>query len=504
VFVRQVKYKNGKIYIQVIDKSSGKYKVLKSFGGSKLSSEIEHKIIRAERWVDNFTGVREFDFFNEEEQYHTFLNNIISHKLVGLDLVLGKIFNEIGFNKIEDEIFKDLVLYRLVYPKSKLKTTQYLYRYAQKKYSEDEVYRYLDKLHRSQKETAQQISFTHSKKILDNEINIVFYDVTTVYFEIDNEDELRRTGFSKEGKHQNPQIVLGLLVSKNGYPLAYDIFEGNKFEGHTLLPVIDAFKTKYKLSQLVIVADAGLLSNKNVVELQEKSYEFILGARIKNESEPIKKKILSLRLQNGQSKTINKANLKLIINYSDKRAKKDRYNREKGLRRLEKKVKTGKLTKSSINNRGYNKYLTLEGELDVKIDYEKYHLDEKWDGLKGYLTNAKLSKEEIIANYKHLWQIEKAFRISKTDLKIRPIYHQKQRRIEAHICLTFVAYKVYKELERQLKVKKSNLSPESVIEILQSIYQIEIETEKTKKIIKKTLLLTNEHKMLAHLFDFGC
>ncbi len=354
MFVRQVKYKNGKIYIQVIDKSSGKYKVLKSFGGSKLSSEIEHKIIRAERWVDNFTGVREFDFFNEEEQYHTFLNNIISHKLVGLDLVLGKIFNEIGFNKIEDEIFKDLVLYRLVYPKSKLKTTQYLYRYAQKKYSEDEVYRYLDKLHRSQKETAQQISFTHSKKILDNEINIVFYDVTTVYFEIDNEDELRRTGFSKEGKHQNPQIVLGLLVSKNGYPLAYDIFEGNKFEGHTLLPVIDAFKTKYKLSQLVIVADAGLLSNKNVVELQEKSYEFILGARIKNESEPIKKKILSLRLQNGQSKTINKANLKLIINYSDKRAKKDRYNREKGLRRLEKKVKTGKLTKSSIINRLVN------------------------------------------------------------------------------------------------------------------------------------------------------
>tara|TARA_R110002111_G_scaffold204908_1_gene269590 strand:+ start:164 stop:1678 length:1515 start_codon:yes stop_codon:yes gene_type:complete len=504
VFVRQVKHKNGKIYIQVIDKSSGKYKVLKSFGGSKLSSEIEHKIIRAERWVDNFTGVREFDFFNEEAQYHTFLNNIISHKLVGLDLVLGKIFNEIGFNKIEDEIFKDLVLYRLVYPKSKLKTTQYLYRYAQKQYSEDEVYRYLDKLHRSQKETVQQISFAHSKKILGNEINIVFYDVTTVYFEIDNEDELRRTGFSKEGKHQSPQIVLGLLVSKNGYPLAYDIFEGNKFEGHTLLPVIDAFKTKYKLSQLVIVADTGLLSNKNVAELQEKGYEFILGARIKNEREPIKKKILSLRLQNGQSKTINKANLKLIINYSDKRAKKDRYNREKGLRRLEKKIKTGKLTKSSINNRGYNKYLTLEGELDVKIDYEKYHLDEKWDGLKGYLTNAKLSKKEIIANYKHLWQIEKAFRISKTDLKIRPIYHQKQRRIEAHICLTFVAYKVYKELERQLKVKKSNLSPEAVIEIVQSIYQIEIETEKTKKIIKKTLLLTNEHKMLAHLFDFGC
>lgn len=97
---------------------------------------------------------------------------------------------------------------------------------------------------------------------------MVFYDVTTLYFEIDQEDELRKTGFSKEGKHQNPQIVLGLLVSKNGYPLAYDIFEGNKFEGHTMLPVIDSFREKYRLEQLVIIADSGLLSNANIYDLQ--------------------------------------------------------------------------------------------------------------------------------------------------------------------------------------------------------------------------------------------
>ena len=133
------------------------------------------------------------------------------------------------------------------------------------------------------------------------------------YFEIDNEDELRKTGFSKEGKHQNPQIVLGLLISKNGYPLAYDIFEGNKFEGHTMLPLIDAFKKKYNLSQLVIVADSGLLSNKNVMDLQEDSYQFILGARIKNESKVIKDKILSLDLKNGESTIIKKGDLKLII-----------------------------------------------------------------------------------------------------------------------------------------------------------------------------------------------
>ena len=195
---------------------------------------------------------------------------------------------EIGFNKVDDALFKDLVLYRLVYPKSKLKTTEYLYRYSQKEHSEDEIYRYLDKLYDSQKETVQQIGFEHTRALFGGEINVVFYDVTTVYFEIDNEDELRKTGFSKEGKHQNPQIVLGLLVSKNGYPLAYDVFEGNKFEGHTMLPVIDSFKTEYNLKQPIIVADSGLLSNQNIEELREKNYEFILGARIKSETRSIK------------------------------------------------------------------------------------------------------------------------------------------------------------------------------------------------------------------------
>jgi len=168
--------------------------------------------------------------------------------LVGIDLVLGKLFDEIGFNSVADEFFKDLVLYRLVYPKSKLKTTEYLYRFAQKSYSEDEVYRYMDKLYDTQKEIVQNISYEHTLKILPKGIQIVFYDVTTVYFETDYEDDLRKTGFSKEGKHQNPQIVLGLLVSEGGYPLAYDIFEGKQYEGHTMLPIIKNIILKNWLS----------------------------------------------------------------------------------------------------------------------------------------------------------------------------------------------------------------------------------------------------------------
>lgn len=502
MFVRQKKNKSGVISVQVIDKSSGKYKVFKTIGSSDDPIEIKALTDKAKEFIKEASGVQEFDFSDTDQLIQSALNNITSHKLAGIDLVLGKIFDEIGFNQIKDELFKDLVLYRLVYPKSKLKTTEYLYRYAQKNYSEDDIYRYMDKLYDTEKELVQQISYNHTQSILNNDISVVFYDVTTVYFEIDNEDELRKTGFSKEGKHQNPQIVLGLLISKNGYPLAYDIFEGNKFEGHTMLPLIDAFKEKYDLSQLVIVADSGLLSNKNVVELREKKYEFILGARIKNESKVIKEKILALNLKNGESTIIKKGDLKLIITYSDSRAKKDKYNREKGIRRLEKHIRTGKLTKASINNRGYNKYLKLEGQINVVIDRNKFEQDAKWDGLKGYLTNAKLNKDEVLQNYQHLWRIEKAFRVAKTDLKIRPIYHRKQKRIEAHICLTFVAYKVYKELERQLKEKKSDLSPEKVIGIIQSIYQIEIKNPINNETLKKNILLTEEHRQIQSLFNF--
>lgn len=502
MFIRQKKNKSDVISVQIIDKSSGKYRVIQTIGSSSDAVVIENLIIKAKDFIKTHQGTQEFDFTNSSLHIETILNAITSHKLVGIDLVLGQIFDEIGFNILEDELFKDLVLYRLVYPKSKLKTTEYLYRYAQKNYSEDDIYRYLDKLQSKQKELVQQISYDHTRKVLNNEISIVFYDVTTIYFEIDNEDELRKTGFSKEGKHQNPQIVLGLLVSKNGYPLAYEIFKGNQFEGHTMLPVVDAFKEKYKLDQLIIIADSGLLSKSNIEELQSKGYEFILGARIKSESERIKKKVLSLSLQNGESEVIIKDGLKLIITYSESRAKKDKYNREKGLRKLEKNIRTGRLTKSSINNRGYNKFLKLKGQIDVEIDTSKINEDSKWDGLKGYISNAKLNKNEIIANYHHLWQIEKAFRVSKTDLKIRPIYHRIQKRIEAHICLTFVAYKVYKELERQLKTKKSELSPEKVIEIIQSIFQIELINPSNNDIIRKNLILTEEHKIVANLFSF--
>lgn len=455
--------------------------------------------------MDEIMGIKSMNFHAKQEQdlINTFYHGIETIELMGPELLLGKLFDSIGFNKVDDELFRHLVITRLVYPVSKLKTTDYLYKYKGITIGVDAIYRYLDKLHKTdQIDKIKDIAFKHTKSILGDKLSVVFYDVTTLYFEAEQQDDLRKTGFNKDGKHSHPQILLGLLVSTGGYPITYNIFEGNKFEGHTLLPVIDSFKEKYNLEKLVVVADAGLLSNKNIDLLTKKHYEFILGARIKNETKTIKQKILKFNLKNGQSRSIKKPDgNKLIISYSEKRAGKDAYNRARGLQRLEKALKSGKLSKKHINNKGYNKYLKLDGQVSVKIDYDKFNDDKKWDGLKGYITNTKLPQKEVIAQYKQLWQIEKSFRISKTDLRIRPIYHYVKRRIEAHICIVFAATIVIKELERQLKKKRSELSPQKVIDTLKTIYALSIVTPYSKTRHNRLLVKTEQQAHLIKLFE---
>jgi transposase len=501
MFVRKKPNKSGKTSVQVIDKIESKYKVAKTIGSSSIESEVEKLVALGQEWIRNYKGSLEIPFNDEEQVAESVLETIESITVSGTELLLDKIFKNIGFNVINDDIFRWLVYSRICFPASKLKTCDYLNTYHGIEFHVQDLYRYMDKLYNNYKETVQLISFEHTRKILGGSISIVFYDVTTLYFEVDQEDDLRKTGFSKEGKHQNPQIVLGLLVGLDGYPLAYEIFEGNKFEAHTMIPVIEAFRKKYKLPAPIVVADAGLLSKSNIQELRNNGYEFILGARLKTSSDKSKQKVLALELENGESRLLDwEDGLKMVVSYSDKRAKKDRINRDKGLRKLEKQLRTGKLNKTHINNRGYNKYLKMEGEVKVSIDMEKFEKDGKWDGLKGYITNTNLGKDEIIENYNNLWKIEKAFRITKNEIKVRPIFHYKQRRIEAHISIAFVAYKVYKELERQLLEKGSKLSPQKAIEIAKGIYTVEMQLKSSGKKLRKTLFLNESQQKLAKMF----
>ena len=504
MFVRKKKNKSGSTSIQIIDKSSGKFKIIKVVGCARSEQQQHDLIQRARELLLTLTGQSRIDFtFSEDELFLKQLRHGLRKVIViGPELILGKIFDEIGYHQIPESLFRHLIITRLIYPGSKLKTVDYLLHYKGLYTNEDRIYRYMDKFDKNHKETAIALTFEHTKRILNNQISVAFYDITTRYFEASDEDDLRKMGFSKDGKAQNPQILLGLLVGIDGQPLAYEVFEGDKFEGYTLIPVVEAFKKKYDLPYLTIVADAGLLSADNIAELIRLGYPFILGARLKNETDILKQQILSHVYKNTPTVTIQKQNeIRLIINYSEKQAKKDAHLRKKGLERLEKSLKSGRLTKAKINNRGYNKYLKIKNEIAVEIDYNSFHADNKWNGLKGYVTNCNLSEKEIMDNYKQLWTIEKAFRISKTDLRVRPIYHYLERRIKTHICLSFCSYKIYKELERQLKLKNFPFSVEQVLNALKTIYQAIVILPQSQKKKRVLLPLDEIQTLVLHTFD---
>ena len=490
MFIRRLKNRSGSTSIQVIQKINGRYKVLKTIGCATLLHDIEKLELLARQEIERLTSQPKLFVSEQDELIDKTLSTLENSDIrtIGPEIIFGKIYDSIGFNKVGEDMFRHLVISRLVFPLSKLKTVEYLQRFQGIKISIDSIYRFLDKLNDKLKIQVEQIAYNHTLKVLKGNINVVFYDMTTLYFESSDEDDLRKTGFSKDGKHQNPQIFIGLLVGLEGYAIGYDIYEGNIYEGHTLIPFIQKISEKFKIEKPIIVADAGLLSKNNIKSLEENQYEYILGGRLKNESNQIKEMILADQYSDGVLKSYQKTEKsRVIVHYSDNRAKKDQYNRTRGLMRLEKKIKAGKLTKSSINNKGYNKYLKLTGEVEITIDYNKYQQDNVWDGLKGYVTNTKLTDKEVLENYRHLWHIEKAFRMSKTDLRIRPIYHRLQRRIEAHICISFTAYCIYKELERVLYEKKSTISLRQAAELTHTIYQLKYTLPESK--LEKSILL---------------
>lgn len=504
MFLREKRNKSGSVSVQIIQKLRGKYKVLQTIGNGRSEQELtklnylgKQEIERLSKQPELF--VRENDL--QIEQIFSNLTNA-SIRIVGPELIFGNLYDKIGFGSIQQELFRHLVIARIAYPLSKLKTVDYLYRYQGLTLDINTVYRFLDKLNTELKEQVEQISYAHTLKILEGKISVVFYDMTTLYFEAEDGDDLRKTGFSKDGKHSNPQIFIGLLVGTGGYAIGYDIYEGNIFEGHTLIPFLEKISAKFNLDKPIVVADAGLLSTENIKALEAKQCEYILGARIKNEPDKIKKQIFEYEFSNGQTICINKSETtRLIVAFSNKRAAKDQHNRKRGLQRLEKQIRAGKLTKSNINNRGYNKYLKMEGEISIQIDYEKFNTDAIWDGLKGYVTNTKLTNDEVIENYKSLWNIERAFRMSKTDLRIRPIYHRLKSRIEAHICISFTAYCIYKELERLLKEAKSNLSVKRAVELTHNMYQITYMLPQSKHTKSNLLKMDDEQNELYNIVE---
>src|SRR3990167_2120908 len=291
MFVRKKRNKSGSVSVQIISKTRGAYRVVKSDRSSHDSEGIEKLIAEARSHIIQIQRQgRLFPTLTKENAavvglVRTLPNTAI--RTIGPEHIFGTLFDRIGFDAIAEPLFRHLVVARLAHPKSKLKTAEYLNRYRGLDIDVNDIYRFMDTLNTVHKTTVERIAFEHTKKTLGN-IRVVFYDMTTLYFEAEDEDDLRKIGFSKDGKFQCPQIMIGLLVG----PIGYEVFEGNTFEGKTILPVIRGIEKKYNLPKPIVVADSGLLSKSNINELEKDGYSFILGARIKNETEAMKQKIL--------------------------------------------------------------------------------------------------------------------------------------------------------------------------------------------------------------------
>jgi transposase len=328
---------------------------------------------------------------------------------------------------------------------------------------------------------------------MSDTITISFYDVTTLYFESESEDDLRKIGFSKEGKLARPQIQLGLFTTLQGYPLSYEVYEGNKYEGHTLVDILYKFQTKFQLKQKpIVVADRGMLTNENIAYLENNDYKYILAAKIKNITQELKNKITELTFlddgvihtleiekelhykdKNNQKHTLQ-LKQRLILTYSSQRAKKDKYNREKALKKLQTKIeKSRSITKDDLKSSSCAKYLQLQKDCNISftLNETKIQEDAKLDGVKGFLTNNfSISPQDVITHYQNQYEVERAFRISKTDLKIRPIYHRLETRIKAHILISFVAYAIYKEFERKIKNASLDIKFKLTFDYIKTMY----------------------------------
>ena len=506
MFVRRKVNRSGTTSVVVVDKSSGKFKELKVLGVASSLQEVEELERQARAWIDEYGGQQTLDF-DESERVMRHVDDTILHIEGTLhntpQVILDYIYDSIGFNATEDEMLRHLVIARVCQPQSKVATAEYLKSYFDEDVRLHSIYRYMDKLYDTQREKVQQISVEHTMKVLGGRIGLVFYDVTTLYFESapQPDDGLRQAGFSKDGKTAEAQIVLGLLVSEDGYPLSYSIFNGSQYEGRTMIPVIDDFVRRFNLTDFVVVADSGLMSAKNVALLESAGYQYILGARIRSESPAIKDWILSRDKEDGSVAEICRdGSQRLIVSYSESRAKKNAWNREKGVERLRKAYAKGTLTKENVNKRGYNKFLDISKDITVSINEDKIDEDGRWDGLKGYVTNTGLAAEDVISQYHGPWAVERAFRIGKGTLEMRPMFHFTERRIEAHICICFVAYKVYKELERVLKRLDTGMSVDRILEAAKTITTIKIRLP-NGKVCFRTLYTSAQHKAVKSLVD---
>lgn len=451
--IREIKYSSNSVSIQVYRIENRKRKIIRHIGTASNDQERLSLINLANDFISKIS--QQFVLFKNEQSNK--IVNLSQSEFIGVYYgffyeLLHKLFLKIGFDKHKSNLLLDLVVIRLFEPASKLRSIELIEQYFGIKHRRQSYYESVNKL-LELKEKTEKMAVNFAKKQYNFTYDLLFYDVTTLYFESFDEDELRKNGFSKDNKSQQPQILIALMVSKEGFPIAYEVFSGNTFEGHTFIPVIKKIMDKNSVKNFTVVADAAMISTENIEQLNINHINYIVGARLGNITKELFTKIDSMLIrEDGQNIRIATNNGFLICSFSSIRYRKDKYEMEKQIQKAKQiienpsKIRKTKFTKSTKEN-------------NLEINQTLIDKTKKLLGIKGYYTNleeGKASNTEIIKHYHQLYKIEQNFRIAKNDLQTRPIFHFKEEPIKLHILICFMALITSKhiELETGMSIKK--------------------------------------------------
>lgn len=441
--IRVVKTASGASAVQVVYYRNRKRVVFKHIGSANNKQQLESLKLVAHDVINNYGP--EIPFF-EEVKYNNLLyldkTEFLGVHSTFLYEALSGLMSQIGLARVNEQLLLDLVTIRIVEPASKLRSIELLDTYFGIKHRRQSYYQSAGQWP-CLKEEIESIVVEFAKRNYAFDFDLLFYDVTTLYFETFEEDDLRRNGFSKDNKSQQPQVLVALMVTKDGFPIAYSIFSGNTFEGHTIIPVVNTFVKKHVVKEFTVVADAAMISTTNIQELLANNINYIVGARLGNLSVGLIEQInQSITREDGKSIRIKTDNGYLICAFSSVRYRKDKHEMEK---QIEKAL-------SIIQNPSKGKkvkFVKTSGENPI-LNQALIEKSEKLLGIKGYYTNIEedvANSQTIINRYHELYRVEQAFRISKHDLQTRPIFHFKENPIQLHILICFMALVVSKHIE---------------------------------------------------------
>jgi transposase len=503
MFVRVKERSNGKKSIQIVESVRREDKVnqqiIRHVGQAVTDREVEEltKLARSiiEELKSSITKQQMLPIFSPESIFKakeskktvsdaSQTKNLREEQRIidGIGDVFGKVYSDLGLDNILvntkrneqwNSILKACVIARIANPDSKRGTAAFLERDYAIRIQLDKIYRMMDHVFKNEKKIKSQICL-NTLSLFDEEVNVLFFDVTTLYFESFEADGLRETGYSKDNKFKETQVVLALVTTQEGLPITFKTFPGNTYEGHTLIDIIKELKNEYRVKNVLLVADRAMFNDDNLTAMELLGVNYIVAAKLKTLPKLLKKEILEnddfkAQVVENELHWINEYEHKgrrLIVGYSTKRASKDAYDRQKLIDRLLKKVKGGKIKiKEIIPNYGSKKYLDVENNT-AQVNENKILDDSKWDGLHGVISNSDIEATDILSKYRGLWQIEAAFRVSKHDLEMRPIFHWNPERIKAHILICYIAYSLVKQVVHRVKLQQTELSFEIIREEL--------------------------------------